>query len=85
VRIKLLVKPGSNSGDESAGITLPSSASYLDRLGKVVHCVTETEDSGWVIIEPYNRLNIYPEELLRPFGSATLEPRFILAPVIPSL
>ena len=54
------------------------SAFDLDRLGKVVHYETETEDSGWVIIEPYNRLNTYPGELPPQFGPATLEPSFLI-------
>jgi hypothetical protein len=55
------------------------SAFDLDRLGKVVQYEAETEDSGWAIIEPYNRLNTYPEELLPPFGSAALEPSFLIS------
>ena len=50
------------------------SAFDLDRLGKVVYYETETEDTGWLVIEPYNRLNTHPEELLPGFGSAILEP-----------
>ena len=50
------------------------SAFDLDRLGKVVHCEAETQNSGWIIIEPYNRLDTHPEELLPGFGSAILEP-----------
>lgn len=50
------------------------SAFDLDRLGEVVHSEAETQNSGWVIIEPYNRLNAHPEELLPGFGSAILEP-----------
>jgi len=56
------------------------SAFDLDRLGKVVHCETETEDTGWVIIEPYDRLNTYPEELLPPFAPPTPEPSFLVSP-----
>ena len=55
------------------------SAFDLDRLGKVVHCETETQNTGWVIIEPYDRLNTYPEELLPPFGPATLQPSFLIS------
>jgi hypothetical protein len=55
------------------------SAFDLDRLGKVLHYETETEDSGWVIIEPDNRLNIYPGELPPQFGSAPLEPSFLIS------
>lgn len=59
------------------------SAFDLDRLGKVVHCETETQNTGWVIIEPYNRLNIHPEallpeELLPGFASAILEPSSLI-------
>ena len=52
------------------------SAFDLDRLGRVVHCETETQDTGWVIIEPDNRPNTYPGELLLPFGPSTFEPSF---------
>src|SRR5260370_22788919 len=52
------------------------SAFDLDRLGRVVHCEAETEDTGWVIIEPLNRPNTYPGELLVPFGPSTFEPSF---------
>src|SRR5258708_33478620 len=56
------------------------SAFDLDRLGKVVHCETETEDTGWGIIEPYDRLNTYPEELLPPFAPPTPQPSFLVSP-----
>jgi hypothetical protein len=52
------------------------SAFDLDHLGSVVHCETETEDTGWVIIEPHNQPNTYPGELLVPFGPSTFEPSF---------
>jgi hypothetical protein len=55
------------------------SAFDLDRLGKVGHYETETEDSGWVIIEPYNRLNTSPVELPAPFAAATLEPSSLIS------
>jgi hypothetical protein len=51
----------------------------LDTLGKVVHCEIETQNTGWVIIEPYNRLNTHPEELLPSFGSAILEPSSLIS------
>ena len=50
------------------------SAFDLDRLGRVVHSETETEDTGWVIIEPHNQPNAYAGELLVPFGPSTFEP-----------
>src|SRR5258708_9163750 len=56
------------------------SAFDLDRLGKVVHCETEAEDTGWVVIEPYNRLNTYPRGLLPPFWPSTPEPSFFVSP-----
>jgi hypothetical protein len=55
------------------------SAFDLGRLGKVVHYENETEGTGWVIIEPYNRLNTYPEELLPPFAPPTPEPSFLIS------
>ena len=55
------------------------SAFDLDRLGKVLHCETETQNTGWTIIEPYHRLNAHPEELLPGFGSAILEPSSLIS------
>jgi hypothetical protein len=51
----------------------------LDRLGEVLNCETETADSGWVIIEPSDRLKIYLGELQPPFGPPVLEPSFRIA------
>src|SRR5215469_14459625 len=50
----------------------------LDCLGEVVHSATETENSGWVIVEPHARLNTYLGELQPPFGSPVLEPSFLI-------
>jgi hypothetical protein len=54
------------------------SAFDLDRLGKVMYCETETENSGWVIVETNSRLNTYLGELQPPFGSPVLEPSFLI-------
>jgi hypothetical protein len=50
----------------------------LDRLGKVLNCETETVNSGWLIVEPYNRPNTYIVELQPPFGPPALEPSFLV-------
>ena len=51
----------------------------LDRLGDVMHGETETEDSGWVSIEPYSKLSTYFAELQPPFLPLALEPSFPVA------
>jgi hypothetical protein len=51
----------------------------LDCLGKVLNCETETADSGWVVVEPYDRLKTYLGELQPPFGPPVLEPSFRIA------
>ena len=51
----------------------------LDRFGKLLNCETETADSGWVVVEPYDRLKTYLGELQPPFGPPVLEPSFRIA------
>jgi hypothetical protein len=43
----------------------------LGRLGRLVHCESETKNSGWALIEPYTHTNL--GEFPLPFGPATLE------------
>jgi hypothetical protein len=51
----------------------------LDRFGRLLNCETETVDSGWVVVEPYDRLKTYLGELQPPFGPPVLEPSFRIA------
>jgi hypothetical protein len=56
------------------------SAFDLGRLGKVLHYEADTEDTGWVIVEPYNRLSTYPEGFLPPSAPPTAAPSFLVSP-----
>jgi hypothetical protein len=52
----------------------------LDMLGNVLHCESETRNTGWVLIEPRSWLSTCSSAALPLFGPQTLETSIVVTP-----
>ena len=52
----------------------------LDMLGNVLHCESETRNTGWVLIEPRSWLSTRSAAALPLFGPQTLETSIVVTP-----